>query len=239
MIKELRRLDDLKTEFLSTLSHELRTPMTSISGYLKLLLAGEVGKPNDEQREFLKIIETNVLRLGHLIDDLLDVSKIEEGKIQLNRERVNVAEILKNCRDSFAPQAAEKGLQLRLKVPDNETVFWGDRRAVAQIFSNLISNAVKYTPKGFVEIELDPRDFAVLVKVRDSGVGMDAVDLQNLFSRFYRSRSAIASGESGTGLGMVIARGLTEAMGGKISVESQIGQGTVFTVSLPNLEGSA
>jgi len=233
MITELRQLDQLKSEFISTVSHELRTPLTSIGGYVKLIRAGDAGPVTDTQTEFLSIVETNVDRLTSLINDVLDVERMESGKLRLLREPQDLRSVLRECRDSLLLMAQQKGLELRLKLPETVGPVMGERSRLIQIFNNLISNAIKYTNSGFVEIELEPKSFAAVVRVRDSGIGMSTKEQEQLFEKFYRTDSGLASREKGTGLGLVITRGLVEAHGGTISVESETSQGSVFTVSLP------
>jgi signal transduction histidine kinase/DNA-binding response OmpR family regulator len=233
MVDDLRKLDQLKTEFISTVSHELRTPLTSIGGYAKLLAGGEAGSVTDTQKEFLYIIDTNVVRLTHLINDILDVEKMEVGKMQIVREPIAIAPVLKECRDTFGILAAQKGLDLKYDVPDELQQIMGDRSRLVQIFMNLLSNSIKYTEKGFVELKAEANDFAVTVKVRDSGVGLSAEETEKVFQKFYRTPSGLNSAEGGSGLGLAIVRGLVEAHGGTITVDSQLGKGTTFTVTFP------
>ena len=233
MVEDLRGLDELKSEFISTVSHELRTPLTSIGGYVKLIASGDAGPITDTQKEFLTIIDTNVIRLTNLINDILDVEKMESGKVQLVKAPQNLWGILKECRDTVGVMAAEKMLDLRFRVPDGIPPVLGDRSRLVQIFMNLLSNAIKYTQKGFVEIAVEKHDFAVVVRVIDSGPGITQEDQEMLFQKFYRTRAGLLSNEQGTGLGLVIARGLIEAHGGRITVEGEPGTGTTFTVSLP------
>lgn len=233
MVRDLHKLDEMKTDFISTVSHELRTPLTSIGGYVKLLLSGDAGPITENQKEFLFIVDTNVVRLTHLINDLLDVEKMESGHVQLIEEPQDLVSILKECRDTFGITASQKGLELRYKVPDRMSTLLGDRGRLIQIFMNLISNAIKYTEKGYVSIEAEEREYAVLVRIRDTGVGLNELERTKLFQKFYRARSGLASGEGGTGLGLAIVQGLVDAHRGTIAVESSIGSGTVFTVSLP------
>ncbi|MGZ3689787.1 MAG: sensor histidine kinase, partial [Bdellovibrionota bacterium] len=233
MVGDLRKLDELKTEFLSTVSHELRTPLTSIGGYVKLLAAGDAGPVTGTQKEFLDIVDTNVVRLTHLINDILDVEKMESGKIQLIKEPQDLGSILKEVRDTFGIVAQQKGLELRYSVPERLVPIQGDRMRLVQLFMNLVSNAIKYTKHGFVSMEVEEHDFAIVVRIRDSGVGLTADEQEKLFQKFYRARSGLKSGEGGTGLGLVIVRGLVESHGGTIRVESDVGVGTTFTVSFP------
>lgn len=242
MVGDYKRLDEMKSEFISTVSHELRTPLTAIGGYTQLLVQQDAGEVNEIQKEFLSIIDTNVKRLTELINDILDVEKMEAGKIELGRERLDLVSILRECCDTFSVTASQKKLELRLKSSDGGTPgeLWvqGDRARLVQLFMNLISNAVKYTSRGFVEIEVE-QNFAGIVRVRDSGIGMNADEQEKLFQKFYRTHSAVMSNERGTGLGLVIAKGIVEAHGGSISVSSREGEGTCFQITLPLASASA
>lgn len=239
MVIDLRKLDELKSEFLSTVSHELRTPLTSIGGYAKLLMAGDAGKLEETQSEFLRIIDANVNRLSQLIDDLLDVEKMESGKAQVLMEPVDLVPVLKECHDTLSVLAAQKALEFRCRLPASLPSIRGDRRRLTQVFMNLLSNALKYTQRGFVELEASDTGFAIVVKVRDSGIGMGSDEKERIFQRFYRARTGLASHEGGTGLGLSIARGLIEAHGGKIHVETALNRGSTFTVTLPTGAASA
>ncbi|MCM2323370.1 MAG: hybrid sensor histidine kinase/response regulator [Oligoflexia bacterium] len=233
LVSDLKRVDELKTDFISTVSHELRTPLTSIAGYTKLLAHEDAGPLNETQKEFLGIVDTNVQRLSELINDLLDIEKIEAGKIHLSRDRVDLVPILRECIETFSVLAAQKGLKLALVAPAQELVVIGDRARLFQIFMNLVSNAVKYTVQGEVEVRAEERNFAIVVEVRDTGIGISKEDQERLFEKFFRTRSAALSRQGGTGLGLSIARALVEGHHGKIQVESQVGVGTVFSVALP------
>jgi signal transduction histidine kinase/DNA-binding response OmpR family regulator len=231
MVADLRKLDELKTEFLSTVSHELRTPLTSIGGYVKLLASGDAGPVTETQKEFLYIIDTNVVRLTHLINDILDVEKMESGKMQLEKVPQDLLPVLKECRDTFEVLAMQKGLELRYVAPAEPLVVLGDRDRLVQIFMNLLSNAIKYTRQGFVELQVARHEYAVVVRVADSGVGLTPEERESLFQKFYRAKSGAEEG--GTGLGLVIVRRLIEAHGGTIAVESERGVGTTFVITLP------
>lgn len=233
MVSDLRKLDQLKTDFLSTVSHELRTPLTSIGGYVKLLVSGDAGAVNETQKEFLFIIDTNVVRLTHLINDILDVEKMQSGKMELEREPQDLVGILRECRDTFDILAKQKNLELCFNVPHQLLTVLGDRDRLVQVFMNLLSNAIKYTKSGAVEVMAEQTDYAILIRVRDTGVGISKEEQEKLFQKFYRARSGLASEEGGTGLGLVIVRGLVEAHNGTIAVDSEPGRGTTFTVTLP------
>jgi signal transduction histidine kinase/CheY-like chemotaxis protein len=233
MVTDLRQLDEMKSDFLSTVSHELRTPLTSIGGYAKLLSSGDVGPISSTQKEFLEIIDKNVSRLTKLINDILDVEKMTAGKMELDLAVEDLREVLEECRDTFGILAAQKGLEFKVKIQGDVLSVRGDRSRLVQLFMNLISNAIKYTDKGFVEVEAEKRDLAIIVRIRDSGIGLDEEDQRKLFQKFYRSRSKRALKESGTGLGLVIVQKIAELHHGNVRVESRLGEGTVFTVSLP------
>jgi signal transduction histidine kinase/CheY-like chemotaxis protein len=233
MVRDLRKLDQLKSEFISTVSHELRTPLTSIGGYAKLLAGGDAGPVTETQREFLYIIDTNVVRLTHLINDILDVEKIEVGKMQIQRTPQDLGAVLREVRDTMGILAAQKGLDMRYSVPERVPAVLGERSRLVQVFMNLLSNAIKYTEKGFVELAVETKGYAISVKVRDSGVGLTVEEREKLFQKFYRTRSGLYSTDGGTGVGLVIVRGLVEAHGGTIAVESVPGEGTTFTVTFP------
>jgi len=232
-------LDDLKSEFISTVSHELRTPLTSIGGYVQLIQAGDAGPITDTQREFLSIIQINVKRLNSLINDLLDIEKLEAGGFEFRKEPQDLRELLRECRDSLVPMAQKKNLELKIDVPSDVPPILGDRGRMVQIFNNLLSNAIKYTNTGFVEIAVrtDARGPAheqgVAVQIRDSGVGLSTSEKAQLFKKFYRTDSSLASAEKGTGLGLAITKGLVKSHGGAIRVESELGKGSTFEVFFP------
>jgi signal transduction histidine kinase len=232
-------LDELKSEFISTVSHELRTPLTSIGGYVQLIQAGDAGPITDTQREFLSIIQLNVRRLTSLINDILDIEKLESGGFEVRKEPQDLRELLRECRDSLLLMAQQKGLELRLDLPLEVPPILGDRGKLIQIFNNLLSNAIKYTNTGFIEISIQTdalgpaQEEGVAVQVRDTGVGLSSFEKGQVFKKFYRTDSSLASPEKGTGLGLAITQGLVRSHGGAISVESELGQGSTFEVFFP------
>lgn len=238
MVTELKQLDEMKTEFISTVSHELRTPLTSIGGYVKVILSGEAGAVNETQKEFLEIVDRNVSRLAQLIDDLLDTEKMESGGVQLNKTRVDLVSVVEECLETVSMLARQKGLELKWKAPSTPVEVYGDRLRLLQILMNLLHNAIKYTSSGSIAVELESTDFSRIIRVRDTGVGLSEEEQRRIFEKFYRTRSGLSSSESGTGLGLTIVRGLVEAHGGQIVVESTPGIGTVFSVSLPNSDAN-
>jgi signal transduction histidine kinase len=231
--ESVRKLDEMKKDFISTASHEMRTPLTSIGGYVRLLTAGDAGPVTRTQKEFLEIIDTNVTRLNHLISDILDVERMDSHEVWLTREPQDLASILRECVSSMSVVAAGKKLDLRYRLDAPAIPVLGDRSRLIQLFMNLLSNAIKYTQEGSVEIEASLDASQVEIRIRDTGIGMTPEEQENLFQRFYRAKSAIATGEGGTGLGLVIVRQIVEAHRGTIRCESHSGKGTTFTVVLP------
>jgi len=229
-----REIDRLKSEFVSMVSHELRTPLTSIKGYVDLLLDGDVGELERDQHEFLEIVANDADRLVSLINDLLDISIIEAGKVDLNRTSIDLYPIAMQLVNSFRLQLETKRQHLSVDVSDDlPRVFAGSDR-LNQIMSNLISNASKYTPAGgtiFIPATSSPG--MVSFSIRDTGIGLSSVELEQLFTRFYRARNRATQEVSGTGLGLSITRSLIELHGGSIAVASEVGSGSTFTVSLP------
>jgi PAS domain S-box-containing protein len=233
-ITERKELERLKSDFISTVSHELRTPLTSIKGYVDLVLAGDVGPLTPEQKEFLTIVSQNTTRLTELINDLLEIERLESGKIEFEFAELDLAEVLENVARSLHVNAEQKGLEFLTEIPSGLKVR-GDRERLAQVFLNLLSNAIKYTPAGAVELRAHQEDDAVVVEVRDTGIGLSESDLQKLFQKFFRSDNPYVRKVGGTGLGLSIAKAIVERHGGTITVTSQLGQGSTFTVRLPAL----
>ncbi len=233
-ITERKEVERLKSDFISTVSHELRTPLTSIKGYVDLVLAGDVGPLTPEQKEFLTIASQNTTRLTELINDLLEIERLESGKIEFEFAELDLAEVLDNVARSLQVNAEQKGLEFFKEIPSGLRVR-GDRERLAQVFLNLLSNAIKYTPAGTVELKAHQEDDTVVVEVRDTGIGISESDRQKLFQKFFRSDNPYVRKAGGTGLGLSIAKAIVERHGGTITVTSQAGQGSTFTVRLPAL----
>ncbi len=230
--------DRAKTEFVSMVSHELRTPMTSIKGYVDLMLMGGPGALNEMQRHFLEVIRTNADRLTDLVNDLLDISRIETGKIVLHPEAIDIRAIIGEVVQAVRPKVEEKGLTMSVVAPEKLPRGWGDPARVNQIITNLVGNAYKYTPTGGdVTIYAYVREEKLHVAVRDTGIGISKEDQERIFERFYRADNPIVQAESGTGLGLAITASLIQMHGGEIFLESEPGQGSIFTFTLPIAEG--
>jgi len=235
-VTQEREVDRMKSEFVALVSHELRTPLTSIKGYVDLLLAGDVGELETEQREFLEVVGHNADRLAALIADLLDLARIESGRIELARTPLDLERVLTDIGAAFRPLMERKGQRLVVDLEPGLPALWGDSARVIQILTNLVSNAHKYTPSGgVITVVARPDDAMVRIEVHDTGIGMTAEELAQLFTRFFRAKNRVTQEAGGTGLGLAITRSLVQLHGGRIDIASVTGQGSTFTVSLPAL----
>ncbi len=231
--ERLRELDRLKDEFIALVSHELRTPLTSIRGYTELLLDGEAGELGDDQRQFLGVVERNAHRLLHLVGDLLFLAQVEAGKLVLDVGALDVAAVASESVETARPQAEAKGIALTLAT-SSVPLLAGDRARIAQLFDNLVSNAIKFTPEGGrVDVRVHTHRKRAVLEVRDSGIGIPADEREHLFERFYRTSTATEQAIQGTGLGLAISKAIAEAHDGRITVESEENVGTTFRVELP------
>jgi signal transduction histidine kinase/CheY-like chemotaxis protein len=227
-------ISQMKNEFVSTVSHELRTPLTSIKGYVDLILDGETGDINEIQREFLGIVKQNSDRLVALINDMLDISRIESGRIHLKIEPIDIADSIAGGIDTFRAIIDQHGMTLNLSVPRDLPAAAGDRDRVGQVLTNLMSNAIKYSPGGgSIEVKARTRGHQVVVSVRDTGIGISREDQTHLFDKFYRVDSSLTREIGGTGLGLSICKTIIELLGGQVWVESTPGKGSTFSFSLP------
>src|SRR6266700_4272379 len=213
-----RAVDRMKSDFVSMVSHELRTPLTSIKGYVGLLLTDQtVGELTELQREFLEIAQNNSRRLVALINDLLDLSRMESGKIELQRKPLNINLIIHELMPSFQLRWEAKRQTFTSHLPEGDPIVLGDTERVTQILSNLLSNAHKYTPdEGHIALSVETAGSIACVAITDSGIGLSTEEQALLFTRFYRARNAVTEAVSGTGLGLVITRSLVEMQGGEI-----------------------
>jgi PAS domain S-box-containing protein len=231
--------DRAKTAFLSTISHELRTPLNSIIGFTEIVLRELSGPLNDEQRRQLSIVQDSSRLLLDLINEILDLSRIEAGRMQFSREAFDLAEVLRRQVDSLASQADSKGLALECRIGPGVGTMLSDAKRVTQIVTNLLSNAVKFTEHGSIALDAAREGDRVRIAVRDTGPGMTAEDLSHLFKPFVQVGQSQGRHREGTGLGLVISRHLARALGGDIEVASEPGRGSTFTVLLPVDAGSS
>lgn len=236
--QRLQEMDRRKSSMVSEVSHELRTPLTSIKGYIENMLDGMAGDLSDKQVQYLTRIKVNLNRLNRMITDLLDLSRIEEGKVELHLAPVPLAEVIADVVESVRLDAQEKSIAVRKTDGKSLPPARCDRDKVQRILENLVQNALKFTPcGGSVSVELEAADPGMLqLSVRDTGCGIDSQELDKVFEKFYRSRSA-SRGVVGAGLGLPIVRSLVQLHGGRIWVESTVGKGSRFTFTLPTWEG--
>lgn len=231
-ISDLKRLEQMRKDFVANVSHELRTPITSIKGFAETLLDGAM---NDREvlQEFLTIILNESDRLQVLIQDLLDLSKMENKGFTLNLSRVNIKELLENSLRVLQSKAIERDIQLDLIVSDTITEIDGDSDRLKQVFINVISNSLSYSPNGAKVIvkTTDFEDF-VRIEISDTGIGIDKSELPRIFERFYRVDKARTRNSGGTGLGLAIVKHIIEAHEGTVQINSQVGEGTTVTIQL-------
>jgi PAS domain S-box-containing protein len=231
--KELQKLDHLKSDFVSTVSHELRTPLTVTREAISQVLDGVCGEINKEQKEFLFMSIEGIDRLSRLIENLLDISKIEAHKIELKRELIDIVSLAKGVSSGFASAFQSKGLETKYYFSKDKIELYLDKDRIIQVFVNLISNALKFTPAGYMEISIVDKENVVECAVSDTGIGISNEDLPRVFSIFEQFGRDFESEEKGTGLGLAISKGIIELHRGKIWVESELGQGTKISFTLP------
>jgi len=227
--------DRLKSAFLATMSHELRTPLNSIIGFTGIILQGLAGPLNEEQRKQLEMVRGSARHLLALINDVLDISKIEAGQLEVRCERFDLRTSIAKVTESIKPLAARKGLALTVDIADEITGWVSDQRRVEQILINLLNNAIKFTETGRVHLRAEMAAGALRISVTDTGIGIRAVDLQRLFQPFHQVDTGLTRNHEGTGLGLAICRRLADLLGGEVNAVSDWGKGSTFTLVLrPN-----
>jgi len=232
-ITEIRRLERARRDFVANVSHEFRTPLAAIQGFAETLLEGAL-EDREDGRRFVRIIHAHALRLGRLTGDLLKLARIEAERLSLETSPVAVSRILDPSLETTRMEADRKGLVLEADYAPDLPPVPGDVRLLQEAVQNLLDNAVRYTPPGGrIRVHAEAVRGEVLLSVSDTGVGIPRADQQRVFERFYRADAARSRESGGTGLGLAIAKHLVEAHGGRIRVESELGRGSTFTVSLP------
>ena len=244
LFQQVQRANEAKTEFVSFVSHELKQPMTSMKGYTDLLSKGLAGPMTEQQQAFVGIIRSNIQHMDRLVQDLLDVSRIESGRLQLDLRPLQPAELIREALQNFEHALAERRQTLTMEIEANLPLVTGDRVRLNQVLINLLSNAIKYTPEeGRVTVLADRWSANgkayVRWRVQDSGIGMTPEELEKLFTKYFRSSHPLVRSVRGTGLGLVITRSIVELHGGQISVASEAQKGSTFTVLLPIKEVAA
>lgn len=232
-ITELKKLEQMRKDFVANVSHELKTPITSIKGFSETLLDGAM-ENKQTLNDFLNIILKESDRLQSLIQELLDLSKIEKQGFSLSIQQLDLADVLEDVVAIMKGKAEEKEIVLEYKREDKPVYIEGDVHRLKQVFINIISNAISYTPnQGVVYISSADSDRTVLTEIRDTGIGIEAGEIPRIFERFYRVDKARSRNSGGTGLGLAIVKHLVEAHKGTISVKSKVGKGTAFIIELP------
>lgn len=234
-ITEQRRLDDARREFVANVSHELRTPLTNIRSYTETLLDAAGDIPLDTEKQFLGVISSESERMARIVTDLLTLSRLDYGRMELRMTRFSLADMLRNVANAMKLTAEDSGHELKVDTPDDLPAIVGDRERIEQVVVNILSNAVKYTPAGG-HIRLSACAVPgnrVRITVEDDGVGIPAADVPRLFERFYRVDKARSRAAGGTGLGLAIAKEIVEQHEGKIALASEYGKGTTVTITLP------
>jgi signal transduction histidine kinase len=231
--RQLEEASQHKSQFLANMSHELRTPLNAILGYTELMTDGAYGEPSEKMLGILKRLEANGKHLLGLINDVLDLSKIEAGQLVLELSDYSVQDIAQTVRSTLEPLAADKKLAFKLELAPDLPPGHGDGRRLTQVLINLVGNAIKFTDAGEVAIKAEANNGAFHISVHDTGPGISAADQVKLFQEFQQADNAITRKKGGTGLGLAISKRIIEMHGGRIWVESQPGHGSTFAFTLP------
>ena len=231
-ITELRRLERVRRDFVANVSHEFKTPLTAIQGFAETLLSGALDDKTNRKR-FVEIIREHAWRLARLTDDLLKLSRIEAGRLELEFRPVRVQALVNGCVETARFKAETKGLRINVELPEGLPLVRADGAQLGEVLQNLLDNALQYTPRGGqIDVSASANGNSVTFTVTDTGIGIPESDLERIFERFYRVDAARSREAGGTGLGLAIARHIVDAHGGRIWVESAVGQGSRFHFSV-------
>ena len=232
-ITDLKRLENIRKDFVANVSHEIKTPLTSIKGYAETLLDGAIEDKNNA-RDFLQIIGSDSNRLVRLVDDLLDLSKIESGKLNLTFAPCSIESVVDRVIAGFKKQSGSKGIEIKKEISKDLSKVKIDESGIAQVLLNLIDNGIKYNKEnGSIIISSQEKGSFVCVNISDTGIGIPEEDIQRIFERFYRVDKARSRQLGGTGLGLSIVKHIVQVHGGEVSVQSQLGKGSTFSFTLP------
>ncbi|QHU89683.1 hypothetical protein GWK73_03495 [Candidatus Saccharibacteria bacterium oral taxon 955] len=231
---KLLELDATKDEFVSMASHQLRTPLTSVKGYLSMVLEGDAGDLAPAQRELLKEAYTSSERMVHLIGDFLNMSRLQTGRFVIERHPVDIARIIEQEVDSMKPIALSHDIKLTLKKPTRSPILYLDENKIRQVVMNFIDNAIYYSPEGTpVDVVMEIEDGDVVLRVVDQGMGVPANVQKKLFTKFFRASNARKQRPDGTGIGLYLAKRIIDGHQGKLVFESAVGKGSTFGFRLP------
>ncbi len=233
-ITKEKEIDRAKTEFITTVSHELRTPLAITIEGVSLVMDGIVGKINKKQKDTLLIAKNNLLRLKLIINGILDIAKINAGKMEINKTLIDIGELIKKTTDIFSGKTNKKGLQLRIVIP-KEIHIYADPEKISQVLINLIGNSVKFTSAGYIEVGVTESANEIECYVSDTGIGIAKKNLYLAFGKFQQFERQMGHGEKGTGLGLAICKATIIAHQGKIWIESEEGKGTKVIFTLPKM----
>jgi len=233
-LEEVKRISKMKSDFVSAVSHELRTPLTSVKGYASILMTGKMGEIPKAVKERLEKINKHSDSLVELINDLLDISRIESGRVDMKFESENIKDIVETTADLLAPQIKEKQIKLDIELPNELPNVLIDHSQIERVFINLISNAIKFTPEhGSITVSAKDVDSQIQIDIADTGAGISKADQEKIFDEFYRVENPINASLKGSGLGLTLVKYIVEAHKGKIWVESQLKKGSTFSFTLP------
>jgi len=235
--EEAKKVEVAKDEFLAMVTHELKTPLVPIQGYSDILLGGHLGSLNDAQKERLQIISSSASTLLQLISDLLDAQKLDLGQLKIKKERNNLRESIEKTIVSMQPQATADNISLTYSVGDDIYAFYDDVR-IKQVLTNLVKNSLKATLPGIgkVEVNVEEKPSEIIVSVKDNGRGIPSEATEGIFKKFYQVDTTSTREKGGSGLGLSICKGIVEAHGGRIWMQSELSKGTTFSFTIPKTD---
>ena len=235
MAKKLKQLDEMKDAFMSNVTHDLKSPLGAMKGYIDFLLKGRMGTINERQKEALVRISENASRLSSFIGDILDYARIKSGGVQVVKEEIDMAGLIRETVDLITPMAEEKEITLSAEVPAGTVKIYADLKNIERVLHNLISNAIKFTPeKGRITVGLEEKKKEIVARVSDSGIGIPAEEINSIFEKFHQVSEHVKSAKTkGVGLGLAIVKGIVESHGGRVWVESRVNKGSTFYFSVP------
>jgi signal transduction histidine kinase len=232
----LKELDQMKSEFLSLATHQIRSPLTAIKGYASMLLDGDYGELPKEAKNSVNIIMRSCQNLVNIVNDFLNISRIEQGRMVYDKSVFNIGDLVSEVINQYKPNLEDAKLSLSVNIPESPIPIEADKDKLKQIVGNIVDNAIKYTKKGEVRVSVSESGKEVVIEVKDTGIGIEPFEIENLFMKFFRTREAHRKNISGSGLGLYIARKIAEAHGGTIEAHSEgIGKGSTFKIILPKL----